>query len=175
MSFEPRNESLKMDFALAVSGGKLDIVKNILAAHPDAAAWDDVMGGTALRKAVAHGSPDLETVRFLVEQGSDIDAQDKDGLTPLMFAAMHGESGVIQLLLEKDAKTEPTDKAGRTAAQIAYDCGHTETALALVAHDQHKREMAEAKRLKDLHDEAAQAHSGLDHAVYVNKPLVMRP
>ena len=174
MSFEPRDEGLKMEFALAVSGGKMDIVKNVLAAHPRAAAWDDVMGGTALRKAVAHGSPDLDVVRFLIDKGSDINVQDADGLTPLMFAAMHGERDVIKLLLEKDAKTELTDKGGRTAAQIAYDCGRAETALALIAYEQNKRDMAEAKRQKDLQDEAEQAHVGLQHAVDVRRPLVLK-
>src|SRR5256885_271931 len=76
MTVENETSHLKLDFALAVNGGEMGIVKNILAAYPDALAWDDVMGGTALRKAVAHGSPKMEVVRFLIDRGSDINAQD---------------------------------------------------------------------------------------------------
>ena len=166
--------SLKMDFALAVHGGDMAIVKNILAAYPDALQWDDVMGGTALRKAVAHGSAKMDVVRFLVEKGADIEARDKDGYTPLMFTAMHAERDALKFLLEKGARTEPVDEKGCTAAQIARDCDHPDVAEFITAHEQRKVDMAEEQRVRALNDEAAQAHKGLDRALAVKKPLVMR-
>jgi ankyrin repeat protein len=170
---EPASDNLRLDFALAVSSGDMGPLKNFLAAHPGALQWDDVMGGTALRKAVAHGSPNLEVVRFLIEQGSDINAPDKDGMTPLMYAALHAEREVLKLLLDMDVKTELTDKNGQTAAQHAFACDHADVAELLLAHVQHKRDAAEAARVAGIEDEAAQAHKGLDRKVVVLRPLVM--
>ena len=174
MKMESDLPSLKLDFAIAIQGGDMKTLENILAAYPKALRWKDVIGGTALRKAVAHGAPKMEVVRFFINRGANIEAKDKDGLTPLMFAAMHAETEVLSLLLEKGAKTETTDKKARTAVQIAYDCGHPDSALAILAHEQRKRDLAEEKRVNFLNDEAAQAHKGLDHALAVKKPLVMR-
>ncbi|TAL38628.1 MAG: ankyrin repeat domain-containing protein [Alphaproteobacteria bacterium] len=173
MAPEP-TEQLKLDFALAAWGGEIRTLRGILSSYPDAVSWTDVGGGTVLRKAVAHGSAHLEAVKLLLEYGSHINAQDADGLTPLMYAAMHDKKECLKLFLEKDADTDLTDNRGRTAAQIAYELGHHETAFAIAAYVQNKRDTAERERTEALNAEAAQAHSGLDHAVAIKKPLVMR-
>lgn len=173
MAPEP-TEQLKLDFALAAWGGEIGILRGILSTYPDATSWDDVGGGTALRKAVAHGSAHIEAVKLLLEYGSDIDAKDADGLTPLMYAAMHDKKECVKFFLEKDANTDLTDKSGRTASQIAYELGHHETAFSIAAYVQNKRDTAERERVEALNAEAAQAHSGLDHAVTVKKPLAVR-
>lgn len=173
MALEP-TEQLKLDFALAAWGGEIGILRGILSAYPDAVSWTDVGGGTVLRKAVAHGSAHLEVVRLLLDFGADINAQDADGLTPLMFAAMHDKRECLDLFLQKDANTDLTDSRGRTASQIAYEMGHHETAFAIAAHVQGRRDTAARERIEALNAEAAQAHSGLDHPVAVKKPLTMR-
>ena len=174
MGFEPTDQ-LKLDFAMAACGGEIGTLRAILSAWPDAAAWTDVGGGTALRKAVAHGSAHIEAVKLLLEYGSNIDVQDKDGLTPLMFAAMHDNNECVKFFLEKDANTDLTDRRGRTASQIAYELGHRETAFSIAAYVQNKRDTAERERIQALNAEAAQAHSGLDHSVVIKRPLTMRP
>jgi ankyrin repeat protein len=174
MALEPA-EQLKLDFALAASGGEVGILKGILSAYPDATAWADVGGGTVLRKAVAHGTAHLEAVRLLLDFGADINAQDADGFTPLMFAAMHDERECLKLFLEKDVNADLTDNRGRTASQIAYELGHHEAAFTVAAYVQNRRDTAERERMQALNAEAAQAHSGLDHAVTIKKPLTVRP
>jgi ankyrin repeat protein len=168
-------EQLKLDFALAAWGGEAGILNGILSTYPEAAAWTDIGGGTALRKAVAHGSASLDAVKLLLEHGSDVNAQDSQGLTPLMFAAMHDKKECVNLFLERDANTDLTDNRGRTASQIAYELGHQETAFAIAAYVQNKRDTAERERLQALDADASQAHSGLDHPVAIKKPLTVRP
>lgn len=173
MALEP-TEQLKLDFALAAWGGEVGVLRRILSTYPDAVSWNDVGGGTVLRKAVAHGSTHLEAVKLLLDCGSDINAQDADGLTPLMFAAMHDKKECLDLFLQRGANTDLTDNRGRTASQIAHELGHHETAFAIAEYVQNKRDTAERERTEALNAEAAQAHSGLDHAVTVKKPLAMR-
>lgn len=174
MALEP-TEKLKMDFALAAWDGEVGVLRRILSTYPDAAAWTHEDGGTTLCKAVAHGTAHIEAVKLLLEHGSDINAQNADGLTPLMFAAMHDKQACVTLFLEKEAKPELKDYRGRTASQIAYELGHHETALSIVAYVQNKRDTAERERIQALNADAAQAHSGLDHSVVIKKPLTMRP
>jgi hypothetical protein len=165
---------LKLDFMLHIASGQGVEVEEIIGEYPDAVRWTDVGGGTALREAVAHGGAKIDLVRLLIDRGSDVNWLDKDGLSPLMFTAMHGEREVMRLLLSKGANEELTDNKGRAAAQIAYELGRTETALELAAYAQHKRDEAERRRQAAIDAEAAQAHQGLDRRLIVKKPLVMR-
>jgi ankyrin repeat protein len=54
----------------------------------------------ALVKAVKLG--DLEAVKRLIDEGTDVDAQDSRGTTPLQEAERGGDVAVIKLLLAKD-------------------------------------------------------------------------
>jgi hypothetical protein len=49
---------------------------------------------------------DVEMVRLLVRSGSNLDALDSNGRTPLMRAAMNGRPGCVQCLLEVSEKEE---------------------------------------------------------------------
>ena len=48
----------------------------------------------------------IRIIKFLVENGADIDHRDKAGYTPLDFAAMNNNKEVIQLLLDNGASVE---------------------------------------------------------------------
>ncbi|MCC6005140.1 MAG: ankyrin repeat domain-containing protein [Thermofilum sp.] len=52
-----------------------------------------------LLKAAADG--DAAKVKELLEKGADANARDRDGLTPLHYAAKHGHVNVVKLLIEK--------------------------------------------------------------------------
>lgn len=76
----------------------------------------DSTGTTLLMVASALGR--IELVRFLLEKGADINAQDKYGDTALMDAASdHPE--VVELLLEKGADVNIRNKLGKTALEWA--------------------------------------------------------
>jgi uncharacterized protein len=57
-----------------------------------------------------------------------------NGWTLLMLAAVEGNVGLGKLLLEKGARTEPTNNKGQTALAIAVQKGHTVFAELLMAH-----------------------------------------
>ena len=54
-------------------------------------------------------------VKLLLERGADVEARDKDSLTPLLLhAAWNGHKAIVRLLLEKGADIEVRDEDGRT-------------------------------------------------------------
>ena len=79
---------------------------------------------TTLHNAAWRG--DLELVRFLVENGADIDAKDVDGETPLHWAARQGHLAVVQYLVEQRADVNATNDHGTTPRALAAQGGHTD-------------------------------------------------
>jgi ankyrin repeat protein len=63
-------------------------------------------------------------VKLLLGKGANVDAADKDGRTPLSYAAESGHEAVVKLLLEKGANVDAADKYGRTPLLIAARIGH---------------------------------------------------
>jgi ankyrin repeat protein len=63
---------------------------------------------------------------MLRRQGVDMNAQDKDGFTPLHLASAGGKLEVVRLLVEHGADIHVKDKAGRTAYQVALAKRHDE-------------------------------------------------
>lgn len=57
--------------------------------------------------------------RVLIENGANVDAQDIDGVTPLMIAALDGCAETIKVLLDNKANVNKTDAKGRTALMHA--------------------------------------------------------
>ncbi|THV44340.1 hypothetical protein BGAL_0668g00040 [Botrytis galanthina] len=55
------------------------------------------------------------TAKKLIEYGADFDAKDKEGRSPLYYAAYYGNLKVIQLLIERKAQLDSTDKNSETA------------------------------------------------------------
>jgi ankyrin repeat protein len=74
----------------------------------------DRQGETSLFRAVKNG--DIRTVKKLLRDGADPNAENNHKLTPLQHAAYWGESEIVELLL----------KAG---ADVHHDNGHGWTAL----------------------------------------------
>jgi hypothetical protein len=60
----------------------------------------------------------LETIKFLLENGANPNAQDVDGDTPLLIAARRGLVPVVKLLLERGAQPCFTNKKGLNALHI---------------------------------------------------------
>jgi ankyrin repeat protein len=68
--------------------------------------------------------------RMLIARGADVNHVDKNGMTPLLYAASidFGDSSMVDLLLKSGANPEAKDKDGLTAAQLAKKYGHTQFA-----------------------------------------------
>ena len=57
-----------------------------------------------------------EAARLLLDVGVPVDAENKNGMTPLMMAANRGNIDIVQALLAKGASVTKTDFTGRDAA-----------------------------------------------------------
>ena len=65
-----------------------------------------------------------KSMSALLERPHDVNAEDKDGRTPLSWAAGNGHEAVVKLLLDKNADIESKDKYGRTPLSWAAENGH---------------------------------------------------
>ncbi len=69
-------------------------------------------------------------VKLLLEKGADFESKDKNGKTPLSWAAQYGHAAIIKLLIEKGANFETRDRAAgrrcrglqRTGARWSSNC-----------------------------------------------------
>ena len=63
-----------------------------------------------------------EAIEALLKAGENIEARDKDGRTPLIWAARHNNNPeVIEALLKAGANARAKDKEGKTAVDYAKD------------------------------------------------------
>jgi hypothetical protein len=77
-----------------------------------------------LIEAVKSGNS--EEVKELIESGAEINQEDKQGWTPLSWAAARGNLAVVELLLQNSADPLRVGNDLRTAQMIALAAGHAE-------------------------------------------------
>lgn len=75
----------------------------------------------------------VEVAQLLVEAGSDIDAVDDRGWTPLHWAAKIGDKQLFRLMVESEADPGALDNDGKTPLDILNDYQHDDV-LAMVEH-----------------------------------------
>jgi ankyrin repeat protein len=86
----------------------------------------DGQGRTPL--LIATSQQDGKTARRLLDAGAAIDLADKNGFTPVMAAAMHGDLEMFQLLLARSPNLHPEKPCadGQDLLSFALDGGHPE-------------------------------------------------
>ena len=62
---------------------------------------------------------DLEIVKYLLENGADINAKDNYGTTALMKASSNGQLEIVQFLIENGADINIKNNEGKTALDVA--------------------------------------------------------
>ncbi|CAG8564133.1 772_t:CDS:2 [Ambispora leptoticha] len=85
--------------------------------------------------AVSNGNE--ERVSKMLENARDyidIDAQDEDGTTPLIYAACFGHGNIAFILLEAGAKVDAQDRNGWTPLMWATNNNHSNTIQLLLHH-----------------------------------------
>jgi ankyrin repeat protein len=98
MTLKGDNGSTPLMYAVLYSDAAT--VKQVLDGGADPNVKNEA-GATALMWAAA----DLDKTRLLVDRGADVNAKSDNGRTPLLIAAgVHGNSGVVSVLLEHGAK-----------------------------------------------------------------------
>jgi ankyrin repeat protein len=127
-------------FLRAAQSSDLELMK-LLLAHGADPAIPTVYKDTALGVASGIGwvegvtyewsrQANLEAVKMLLDLGLDPNAQNTDGRTPLMGAAMKGRNEVVQLLVDHGARLETRDFGSRdTDTTVSQLAGHTWQAL----------------------------------------------
>jgi tankyrase len=70
----------------------------------------------------------------LLEQGADVNAQDKGGLIPLHNASSYGHLDIAALLIKYSTIVNATDKWGFTPLHEAAQKGRTQLCALLLAH-----------------------------------------
>ena len=115
---------------LAAEVNNLEVIKVLVAAGGDPNI-PTAYGTTALMVAAGAGTDvqrarsieergmAVETARYLLDHGADVNAVGEFGWTPLHNAAYQGLTDVIELLIDRGAKTETKDKLGQTPLSIS--------------------------------------------------------
>jgi len=85
---------------------------------------------TAVSKFPDHAG----VIQLLLEHGADVNAQAKDGSTPLHEASRFGTAKTARLLLEHGASVEVKDAQGRTPIQVASTSRNAEVMELLLEH-----------------------------------------
>jgi uncharacterized protein len=76
----------------------------------------------------------VEVVRWLLDQGADIDESDRGGQTALCLACSAARPAVVKLLLERGADPAIADRLGWTPLMAASSQGHLVVLRWLLAH-----------------------------------------
>src|SRR2546423_7419172 len=86
----------------------------------------DTQGRTPL--LIATAQQDWKTARRLIDAGAAVDLSDKNGFTPLMAAAMHGDTEMFRLLLVRSVNFHPEKPCvnGQDLMGFALDGGNPE-------------------------------------------------
>ena len=77
-------------------------------------------------------SGDFAEVKRLIEAGADVNAQENDGSTALMWASLEGHAGITRLLIEAGADVNAQDNYGYIALIYTSRKGHTEVVKLLI-------------------------------------------
>ena len=76
----------------------------------------------------------LETARFLVEYGADVNLQDDEGKLPLHVAAKEGNIDIVRFLLEQGSEVDVADDCGSVPLLLAAEHGNEKTSKLLLKH-----------------------------------------
>ncbi|KAJ6151927.1 hypothetical protein N7497_006246 [Penicillium chrysogenum] len=114
---------------LASQHGNIDIIKYLI---PEQIHSVDEKGRTALFIAASNGQ--CSTVRFLIENGSDILCRDRKQRTALHLAAASGHDDVARLLLTSGSDILAVDNRGWSALHCAAAAGRSKVRSSKVVY-----------------------------------------
>ena len=112
----------------AAKTGNRAALEALIAAKADVNIKDR-QGRTALWSGV---ETDLETVKFLIDSGADVNARDLINSTPLLWASGFGKPETVAFLISKGADVKATDDNGWTPLIWAAGLGQPMTVDILV-------------------------------------------
>ena len=94
----------------------------------------DNQGRNSTPLHLAAGYNNVEVAEFLLENGADVNAQDKGGLIPLHNASSYGHVDIAALLIKFNTCVNAVDRWGFTPLHEAAQKGRTQLCALLLAH-----------------------------------------
>ena len=101
--------------------GRVEVVRQHLAARTDVNVRGGITGLTALHQAAFHGHTAIATL--LIDAGADVNATDRRGWTPLHSTVYWGHNEIAELLLANGAQVNAKAGDGRTPLDWAEQLG----------------------------------------------------
>lgn len=133
----------------------------------------DAQGRNSTPLHLAAGYNNFEVAEYLLENGADVNAQDKGGLIPLHNASSYGHLDIAALLIKHHTVVNATDKWGFAPLHEAAQKGRTQLCALLLAHgadaflknqeNQTPIELATAEDVKCLLQDAMTSALGSQH------------
>jgi len=133
-----------------VCGGSIDIFHLCLQAV-------DVSGFISKLLFLASCYNNLDILRFLHENGAELNQEDNGKITPLHRAAQYGHHGVVEYLVNQKAEINAKDNDNQTPLHLAAENGH----LSVVEYLVNQKADINAKTQKEstpLHLAASKGH-----------------
>eukprot|EP00038_Savillea_parva_P010623 m.191560 g.191560 ORF g.191560 m.191560 type:complete len:736 (-) comp18387_c0_seq1:22-2229(-) len=107
-------------FLDAAKSGQLETVKEMVNDHDVPLEKRTATGMTAVCLAATNGHMDV--LRYLIDQGADVNVRCPDGCTPLHLAILEEQVEVVKYLLEHGADRTAETPEGETPMDWAEDC-----------------------------------------------------
>ncbi|XP_074640442.1 poly [ADP-ribose] polymerase tankyrase-1-like [Tubulanus polymorphus] len=125
---------LRGDAALLEAAKKGNLARVQKLATPENINCRDSQGRNSTPLHLAAGYNNVEVSEFLLENGADVNAQDKGGLIPLHNASSYGHVDIAALLIKYDTCVNAVDRWGFTPLHEAAQKGRTQLCALLLAH-----------------------------------------
>ncbi|XP_025094753.1 tankyrase-1-like isoform X2 [Pomacea canaliculata] len=125
---------LRGDAALLEAAKKGNLARVQKLASTENINCRDTQGRNSTPLHLAAGYNNVEVAEFLLENGADVNAQDKGGLIPLHNASSYGHVDIAALLIKYNTCVNAQDRWGFTPLHEAAQKGRTQLCALLLAH-----------------------------------------
>ena len=106
----------------AIEAGQLDEMRAMVEANPQTLAFRDESSQSPLHLAAR--LTNAEFIRFLIDEGAELESRDETGRTPLFVAAFFGASSCAEELIEAGADTNAPNMIQMTPLHAATVAGN---------------------------------------------------
>ena len=110
---------------IACANGNVQIVNTLIKAGANV-DLPNKYEETAIIHACKNENVNLEIVKALIEKVANVDVQDNDGYTSLMYASMDGNVELVTAFIKAHADVNLQNNDGKTALDIARDNNYTQ-------------------------------------------------